>query len=161
MKEKLKEFFKNPYVLITLVYFLAHFFLLILSGCWWDDWTFITHNTNYINQVASQSGRPEWNFLIPFCWSLPNNGRILIFFLYYLNSIFVYIMLKNSELFDKKESLIIALLFTVVPVNDARLLISNFSYTVGLFFFWMAFMLFVFWNKMEISVKKTVFRICI
>ena len=161
MKEKLKEFFKNPYVLITLVYFLAHFFLLILSGCWWDDWTFITHNTNYINQVASQSGRPEWNFLIPFCWSLPNNGRILIFFLYYLNSIFVYIMLKNSELFDKKESLIIALLFTVVPVNDARLLISNFSYTVGLFFFWMAFMFFVFWNKMELSVKKTVFRICI
>ncbi len=149
----------KPYLLIILVYCLAHFLVLLLSGCWWDDWTFMTHDLNYINIVASESGRPEWNFLIPLCWSLPNNGRILIFFLYLLDALFVYTAIKKCGLFDEKESLFIGLLFAVVPVDDARILISNFSYTVGLFFFYLSFMLFMFWNKMKKSTKKTVLRI--
>ena len=161
MKDKVLKLIRNPYFMICAVYLLTHFFMLILSGCWWDDWTFMFHDLDYINAVASQSGRPEWNFLIPLCWSLPNNGRILIFFLYLLDSIFLYVALKNSELFDERESLIITLLFAVIPVNDARILISNFSYTVGLFFFYLALMLFVLWNKMEKSAKKTVYRMII
>ena len=159
MKARLHKFFSNPYVLISIVYLLAHFFLLILSGCWWDDWTFSTHNIEYIHQVASQSGRPEWNILVPFCWSLPNNGRILIFFLFYGVSLFVYQLLKGSGLFDDKESLIITLLFTIIPVNDARLLISNFVYSVGLFFFYLSFMFFVYWNRMEESRRKNICRV--
>ena len=159
MKDKLLKIVKNPYFILTVTYFLAHFLLLIISGCWWDDWTFMTHDLNYINVVASESGRPEWNFLIPFCWSLPNNGRILIFFLYLLDTLFVYTAVKNCGLFDEKESLIIGLLFAVTPVDDARLLISNFSYTVGLFFFYLSFMLFMFWNRMKKSVKKNIYRI--
>ena len=159
MKDKLLKIVKNPYFILTVTYFLAHFLLLIISGCWWDDWTFMTHDLNYINVVASESGRPEWNILIPFCWSLPNNGRILIFFLYLLDTLFVYTAVKNCGLFDEKESLIIGLLFAVTPVDDARLLISNFSYTVGLFFFYLSLMLFMFWNRMEKSTKKIFFRI--
>lgn len=151
-----KRIVKNPYFIITSVYLLAHFFLLILSGCWWDDWTFMSHDLTYVSLVANGSGRPEWNILIPLCWSLTNNGRILIFFLYYLDSLFVYNILKDSSLFDDKASLLITLLFIIIPVNDARLLISNFPYSVGLFFFYLAFMLFVKWNN---SDKKVVLRI--
>ena len=125
MKDKVLKLIINPYFMICAVYLLTHFFMLILSGCWWDDWTFMFHDLDYINAVASQSGRPEWNFLIPLCWSLPNNGRILIFFLYLLDSIFLYVALKNSELFDERESLLITLLFAVVPVNDAIFSIFN------------------------------------
>ena len=159
MKERISKLIRNPYFMISVIYLLTHFFLLILSGCWWDDWTFSTHNIGYISEVASQSGRPEWNLLIPFCWSLPNNGRFLIFILFYLDSIFVYRILSRCGLFDEKESLIITLLFTVIPVNDARLLVSNFSYTVGLFFFYLAFMLFVEWNNMPDSRNKKILRI--
>lgn len=159
MSNRIKQIIKNPYFLITVVYVITQFFMLLLSGCWWDDWTFMTHNLGYINAVASQSGRPEWNILIPFCWSLPNNGRFLIFFLYYLDSIFVYHILKESELFTKEESLVLTLLFIVIPANDARILISNFAYTVGLFVFYLTFSLFVRWNKLEKSNRKTVFRI--
>lgn len=159
MKDKLLKIVKSPYFILTVTYCLAHFLLLIISGCWWDDWTFMTHDLNYINVVASESGRPEWNILIPFCWSLPNNGRILIFFLYLLDTLFVYTAVKNCGLFDEKESLIIGLLFAVTPVDDARLLISNFSYTVGLFFFYLSFMLFMFWNRMKKSMKKNIYRI--
>ena len=159
MTGKLNRIVRNPFFIITVTYFLAHAFLLILSGCWWDDWTFMSHNLAYINDVAMESGRPEWNLLIPFCWSQPNNGRILVFFLYYLNSIFVYIALKRSGLFNEKESLLICLLFTVFPVNDARLLISNFSYTVGLFVFYLTFMLFVIWNNRKDKTKGRLYRI--
>lgn len=159
MKDKFRTLIRNPYFIITAVYLLTHFFMLILSGCWWDDWTFMSHHLDYVNAVASQSGRPEWNILIPFCWSLPNNGRILIFFMYLIDSYCVYHILKGSDLFDEKSSLIITLLFTVIPVNDARILISNFSYTVGLFFFYLAFALFVNWNRMEKGTKKRLFRI--
>ena len=158
MINKFDKIIHNPLFVITVVYALAHAFLLILSGCWWDDWTFMSHNLAYINDVAMESGRPEWNILIPFCWSQPNNGRILIFFLYYLDTLFVYITLKNSRLFSENESLLISLLFAVFPVNDARLLISNFSYTVGLFIFYLAFMLFVFWNNIEDQSKKKIYR---
>ena len=146
----------KPYLLITLVYLLSQFFLLILSGCWWDDWTFMAHNLDYVAQVASESGRPEWNILVPLCWSLPNNGRILIFVLYYLDALFVYDILKNCGFFNEKDSLLITLLYLMVPVNDARLLISNFAYTVGLFLFYLGCMLFVRWNRSE---KKVVYRI--
>lgn len=161
MKRLINKETIKPYLIITLVYILAHFFILLLSGCWWDDWTFMTHDLNYISIVASQSGRPEWNLLIPFCWSQPNNGRILIFFLYLLDALFVYAAIKNCGLFDERESLIIGLLFAVAPVDDARILISNFSYTVGLFFFFLSLMLFMFWNRMDKSAKKTIFRICL
>ncbi len=159
MKKRFGRIIQNPFFIITAVYFLAHAFMLILSGCWWDDWTFMSHNLAYINDVAMESGRPEWNLLIPFCWSQPNNGRILIFFLYYLDALFVYIALKHSRLFNEKESLLIALLFAVFPVNDARILISNFSYTVGLFFFYLTFMLFVLWNNREDRSKGKIYRI--
>lgn len=156
MKEKIREILRNPYFIITAVYFMAHFFMLILSGCWWDDWTFMTHNLGYIDAVASQSGRPEWNLLIPFCWSLPNNGRFLIFILYYLDTLLVYGILSNSNLLDKEESLMIALLFTVIPANDARILISNFAYTVGLFLFYLTTFLFMKWLN---NGKKIGFRV--
>ena len=134
---KLNKLFHNPYFMIVATYVLAHSFLLILSGCWWDDWTFMTHNTDYIAIVASESGRPEWNVLVPLCWSLPNNGRILIYFLYLGISLFVYRILKDSSIFGEEDSMIIALLFSTVPVDEARLLISNFAYTVGLFLFYL------------------------
>ena len=157
--EKVQGIIKNPYFKVAALYFAAHFFMLLLSGCWWDDWTFMTHDLNYINIVASESGRPEWNFLVPLCWSLPNNGRILIFFLYLGISLFVFDALKNSTLYDENESLIIALLFAAFPVNEARILISNFAYTVGLFFFYLSFMLFMRWNKLEAGKKKNKFRV--
>lgn len=116
-------------------------------------------NIDYINTVASESGRPEWRVLVPFCMSLPNNGRILIFFLYMLDSVFLYKILINSELFDEKASLYITLLFTIIPVNDSRILISNFAYSVGLFFFYLSFMLFIKWNKTKDINKNIVYRI--
>lgn len=156
---KLPKLFRNPYFLIIVTYVLAHSFLLFLSGCWWDDWTFMTHNTDYIAIVAADSGRPEWNLLVPLCWSLPNNGRILIYFLYLLICLFVYRILKESTLFSEEDSLAITLLFSTVPVNEARLLISNFAYTVGLFLFYLAFLLFIRWNKSRPGTRKTVCRI--
>ena len=156
LKEKIDT--KKSILIITIVYILAHFFLLIISGCWWDDWTFMSHDLEYVNMVASQSGRPEWNLLIPLCWSSFNNGRVIIFFLYYLISIFLFISLNNSKLLNTNESLIITLLFTVIPVNDARLLISNFPYAVGLFLFYLALMLFIKWNN---GSKNTIYRLLI
>ena len=151
----IKKIIKNPIFIIVVTYLLAHCFMLVLSGCWWDDWSFMSHDLTYVNEVATGSGRPEWNLLIPLCWSLPNNGKFLIFILYLLDSIFVYNILKESTLFSKRNSLIITLLFTIIPVNDARILISNFPYSVGLFLFYLAFMLFIKWNK---NSKKFIYR---
>lgn len=146
----------TPYLILTAIYLLSQFFVLILSGCWWDDWTFMTHNLDYVNQVAMESGRPEWNLLVPLCWSLPHNGRILIFFLYYLDSFLVFNILKNCGFFNEKDSLLITVLYLLIPVNDARILISNFAYTVGLFLFYLATALFIHWNNGQ---KKIVYRI--
>lgn len=154
----LKRLSSRPYLIITLVYIFAHFFILLLTGCWWDDLTFINHDLDYINLVATQSGRPEWNLLIPFCWSLWNNGKLLIFVLYYFDAIFLYQILKCSNLFAEKSCLLITLLFIIIPVNEARILISNFPYAVGLFIFFLSFMLFIKWKNGKYS-KNIVIRI--
>ena len=157
--KRLKNLFTNSYFVITFVYIASQVFLLLLNGCWWDDWTFMSHNLNYINEVASQTGRPEWNLLIPLAWSSPLNGRLFVFILYYLDALFVYNILKETVLVDEKGSLIITLLFILIPVNDARLLISNFSYTCGLFLFYLSLFLFFRWKKLEDGKKKTILRI--
>lgn len=157
MLKKLIRLVKYPYFIITVVYSLTNIFLLLLSGCWWDDWTFMSHDLVYVNEVATQSGRPEWNLLIPLCWSLVNNGRLLIFVLFYIDALLIYNILNDSFLFSKKDSLVIALLFIVLPVNDARLLISNFPYDVGLFLFYLA--LFIFMRMFKMNIKNVFFRL--
>ena len=136
---KIKSFINNPYFLILIIYCFCHFFMLFLTGSFWDDITYETHDSERFFNIAMMTGRPEWFYLLRFAWSFPHNTyRFLVFLMYGFQAIMFYRILLVTQAFGEKDSLWISLIYITVPVNDARLLLSDFSYCVGLTFFILA-----------------------
>lgn len=135
-------------LIIVIVYFIAHWFLLMVSGYWWDDAVLIHKKHEEMAEFYSQNGAVLGGlFTYSVIW-LPAGGyRVCVFTEFLLSSIFVYYVLKDSELLSDNECFWISLIFSVVPVNDARTLISCYGYSCTFFLFWLAFFLVTKWYK--------------
>lgn len=144
INKQIKKTLNNPYFMIFLVYFICHWFIIIVTGMFWDDLSWDTHDYQKYNQFALMNGHPEWSVLIPFAWSFPNNSyRVLVFCLYFIQAILFYKILIKLNILDKSNSLWLTLLYITVPANDARFLLTTFPYCVGLSFFLSALYLYV------------------
>lgn len=134
---------------ITLVYFAAHGFLLVATGCWWDDWVYADKNWEYLFEVSKQSSLPSVAILDAGLWLFPDGFyRMLVFIVFYAGAIFFYKILNTVDLFTKKSCLWITLLYIIMPVNDARITWICWPYSFGLFAYWFAFYLSTIWiNK--------------
>lgn len=134
-------------------------FLLILSGTFWDDW-----GSYYCDRIASirsgiEIGRPVSAFWSRVVWNLPNYGyRWLVFLGFLFTSIILYVLLSKSDGFSRKEALYISLLYTVFPINDARVLLATFPYSVGWLSFFIGLYMFALWWK-DNSRKKPLLRV--
>lgn len=170
VKDQEKIFLKNDikkkpndmklYFVILVVYCLTHGFMLFLTGTFWDDWCYYLRDINQMKEIAMQTGRPEWSVLLPAVWGLPFYGyRKISFILYLFDALLLYNILLKSEFFSKKESLLTTVIFILVPVNDARVLLSNFSYAVGLTLFLLSYYIFIMWYKKENKMFKMLIRV--
>ena len=170
VKDQEKIFLKNDikkksndmklYFVILVVYCLTHGFMLFLTGTFWDDWCYYLRDINQMKEIAMQTGRPEWSVLLPAVWGLPFYGyRKISFILYLFDALLFYNILLKSEFFSKKESLLTTVIYILVPVNDARVLLSNFSYAVGLTLFLLSFYIFIMWYKKENKIFKLLIRV--
>ncbi len=149
-RKSITDLFISPYFLIIVVYILTHWALCFVSGVFWDDLSYETHDFIRFKNVAMMTGRPEWLILIPFAWSLPHNSyRILVFIMYGLQCVLFYKILLKTGFLDKNNSLLFSLIYITVPVNDARLLLSNFTYAVGLTMFHISIYLYLYIYKTE------------
>ena len=147
-KNKYISFITNPYFQILIVYLITHFFLLILTGTFWDDMSYETKDLYQFKEIAMMTGRPEWKYIIPFAWSLPCYGyRWCVFFLYGINAVLYYKILLKCEFISKIDALFITLLFITFPNNDARCLLSNFSYALGKTLFFVSSYLFLIYKS--------------
>lgn len=155
----LKSIVSSPYFIIFLVYLMCHGVMIFISGTFWDDLCYETHDYSRFKEIALGTGRPEWLFLIPFAWSLPfNSYRIIVFLMYGLQAIIFYKILIKLSFFTEKDALCITLIYLSVPVNDSRLLLSVFSYSTGLSIFLLAVYFWISLNTLSIK-NKTLFRI--
>jgi len=135
---------------MTLVYILAHGFLLIVTGRWWDDWVYANKNWDYLYEVMRQSSLPLIAYFDASTWLFPDGFyRVIVFAIYYAGALFCYQGLRMMEFLSEKESFFITLLYLVIPVNDARIAWICYPYSLGLFFFWIAFYLSLLWNRLE------------
>lgn len=126
---------QNKFVL-TIIYAAAHWFLLVASGRWWDDWVHFGQTNDSLKEQAFELGRPDIYLLIRFAKSLPECGyRIIVFFLFLLGVLFLYGICRRWLELTPSHSLCISVIYAVVPVDDARMTLSTFSYSVGFFFF--------------------------
>lgn len=131
-------------VVLFLVNFLSQGYILILTGTFWDDWLYYYHDIERLWRHFIQSGRPSLVYIPAIFWNLPNNGyRWVVFLCYMLTSIMIYLLLRKISLFQKgltwQESLLISCLYTVIPVNDARICMVDLPFTVSLPLFLLGF----------------------
>lgn len=139
--KKSYSLYKNI-LIITAFYIISHWYLCFLQGTFWDDTLYLYYDTETLWSQFKQVGRIFQGIWIQLTWNMPNFGyRHITFVLYYFTSILMYLILNNTNYFSKQETLILSIIYTVLPINDTRVCICMTSFTVGLFSFFLSFYL--------------------
>ena len=143
--------------LLTVIYCLAHWFLLILSGMWRDDWINVTGNQDVSAELRMMLGLPLSGII-----NLPLkviSYRPFTFLLFLLEGYLIYYILKTLDFLSHREAFWLSALYMIIPINDARVFRSCYKYSAGLFLFWAAFALATVWVKKRGPVSY-ILRIC-
>lgn len=135
-------------VIITFIYFLAHGFILVATGTWWDEKTWAFSSTEEMWNVSLQLGKPSTYFLMKFIFDVPEFvARFLIFLCFYLSSLGMYLIYNQIPVINEYNAMMMTLFYIVIPANDARIMRGVFPYTVGYTFFIIAFCGLIFLQK--------------
>ncbi len=119
------------------VYLLLHGLMLVLTGTFHDDWVNWFKDPVTKDLEGIQSGRPYYAWVIELVWLLPGYGyRILAFLTYFAAYDFLYLTLSRVPEIRRQEAFLIAAITMAVPVNDARVLLANYPYALGMLLFW-------------------------
>jgi len=141
---KCKENFRRDIIVLSLVYFLSQGFILVLTGTWWDEKTWFFSSRQQMWDVALQLGKPTSYFVFSFLMSIPEWwGRVLIFILYYLSVLGVYIIFNQIPFISSQDVMLMTSLYVIIPINDARVLLGVFPYSLGYFLFILGYSLLV------------------
>lgn len=150
--------YKN-YICLTIIYIMTNFLLLIVSGRWWDDWTIHFMSFEEMMNTYRQAGSVIGSFLLYPVKGIPFGGyRILVFLWHYLSSLIVFRIITSIDIFREKDALWCTILYITAPINDARITLITYGYTLLLCFFWMGFYLLIVSGK-EYGRKGIVIRI--
>lgn len=118
---------------ITITYVAAHWFLLVATGRWWDDWVYANKNWDYLFEVMIQSSLPLSAVADGSNWLFPDGFyRVLVFAWYYVSTVLFYKILKKMDFFSKDACFWITMLFVTTPVFDARILWIMYPYAIGM-----------------------------
>lgn len=143
---KNKHIFKHIFYL-SIIYILAHGFIIFLSGRWWDDWYFFMHN-DFLRHLSKVAAIPSRLYVLSLVWKLPNGGyRILVFLLFYVGVLSLYGILLHMDFISDNARFWICALFTTIPVNDARVTLACYEYSLDYCLFLLAFFLTCEWKK--------------
>lgn len=127
---------KRELWILSLIYLLSHGFLIIISGRWWDDWCMVDQSYQALRNFAMEMGRPSVIIIMSFAKWLPEPGyRIITFLLFYWCGLFLYRILKEWLSLSDVACFWICALYSVIPANDARIMLAIFPYSISLFFF--------------------------
>lgn len=127
---------KRELWILSLIYLLSHGFLIIISGRWWDDWCMVDQSYQALRNFAMEMGRPSVLIIMSFAKWLPEPGyRIITFLLFYWCGLFLYRILKEWLSLSDVACFWICALYSVIPANDARIMLAIFPYSISIFFF--------------------------
>ena len=136
MKYLIRNGKRKELIVLSAIYLLSQGFLLIMSGRWWDDWCFYELPFWSLKNFAMQMGRPSVIAIIEFVSLFPYSFyRIFTFLMFYASMIFLYRILKGWLDLSDESTFWICALYSIIPINDARVVLACFPYTVSVFFF--------------------------
>lgn len=132
----------KEYKIISFLYLLSHgLIFLILNAIYWDDWTIYNVDKEIIFKNFHESGVfvPFVSYLHSYILPIgPWFYRLLTLFLFLFISYLFNKILLRSKFFSGENRFIIILFFTLLPFNIARVALINFTYTICLTLFFIA-----------------------
>jgi len=121
---------KRYLLFLTGLYFVAHFWLPLNLGIYWDDWVW--------NLNPDEGQKAAWELGTPLLASLSvlfikmQNGvlyyKTLIFLSYLIATLSVFYVLVRHRIFQMQEAFWICAIMAVYPVNNTRVAFSTGSY---------------------------------
>jgi hypothetical protein len=133
----------NFYIKFLLIYILGHFgFLYLLDSYWWDDWCWVNASPETIVNEFSEYGVPLFGYFQVVNFSVsPIISRLFTLSAFFTTAILLYkISLNYTWLNDNNRNQIVVL-FSVLPLNIARISLVNTQYTACLLLFFIAWYL--------------------
>lgn len=147
-------------LIITFAYVLTHGLIIILTGTWWDEKTWVFASDEQMWKISLHLGKPSGYFVQKFIFSIPElSARILIYLCYYLGTLGVYYIYNQIPFVNVQQALGMTIIYIAIPANDARAMRGVFPYTIGYFLFILAFCVLIVLQK-KYDYKNIVLRSC-
>lgn len=126
--------------ILVLIYTLSHGMIMLISGVWWDDWTLWTNSAEQIQQTFWEAGVPweAWN-LFSVMWLGEAGYRVAVFLLFGITGVLFYKILCSIKSVSENDAFWMSAIAMCVPVNDARVTLICYGYTLSLCLFMSAF----------------------
>ncbi|KAB2933639.1 MAG: hypothetical protein F9K24_07295 [Leptonema illini] len=154
---KSERYGRSEAFIICLLYTLAHGLLLLNQGVFFDDWVLYDVRFDLIVERFTQAGAPWVGFLHGVMQSLPFNVfsyRILVFLSYMGAALLLNLILKDVQELRSASRLAIVILFSVLPVNSARIAMINGPAVLFYLLFFVGFWLFSVYLKRRLFVLR-------
>lgn len=127
---------------LCIIYIVTHFLLILNQGLYWDDYTVFKIDHQSVVNNFSQSGMPFIGYYHNILSGLPHAillYRCIVFVCYLISSLSLYSILYRLVWIDSSSRYFIAVLFTVLPLNTARITLICSPYAICLASFYFAF----------------------
>lgn len=124
----------NDYVIIISLYFVSYGIYLFDKGIFWDDWIYFTMDRATLLDHFHQFGNVYIGYFYEVLFS--NNygvslSRVIVFGSFLLSALFLYNVLEDLPFIDRASRTFIVLIFSIFPVNTARIAVSCSIYAIG------------------------------
>ncbi|RJR35579.1 MAG: hypothetical protein C4576_24670 [Desulfobacteraceae bacterium] len=144
----------HDYLIIVLVYVVAHGLIFLNTGLFWDDWS-LFDNTAHILDTFWQLGAPAIGYIHTSILSFTQSlliYRSIVFISYLLSALLLNDVLKTIREIDPLSRVFLVLFFAVFPVNSARIAIVIVPSTLYYFMFFLSF-----WMVSRFTRKRNLF----
>ncbi|MEO0268853.1 MAG: hypothetical protein ABIN73_03830 [candidate division WOR-3 bacterium] len=155
---------RKLYFKLFIIHFLTNFlFLLNYDGVYWDDYALYNQNFKTIYEMFKDHSGYLSLYFSYLHFILLKAGifiyRILVFLLYFFNTIFLYEILKKLNFLSENEKLSITLLFMLSPLCFAKISLMHFTYVFNLPIFYFAFFLLSIYIESPSFLKRIIILI--
>ncbi len=134
-----------PWQIATLIYAISWGGSLLLPNTlYWDDWQYISNQPERsLNSIFLETGLPPWRAVFDQELILLGYATIpaLTFLMYFGSGLFLFLILKRTNVFENSNITLLILVFITSSVNHARIAKVMFGYTTSYFLFFAAWAL--------------------
>lgn len=144
LQKRMKNITAHPLSVVIILYTVANLFMLLNNGWYWDDWCL--SSPEGIKDICAGVGIP---FMAPIhSWLINLTAypallyHIMTGVIEILGIVLFYKCLLMLNV-NKSHTFLMALFFSILPYNQAKMTMACFMYTIGFVFFLLAVYLFI------------------